>query len=101
MTPVSAYIARPLADGLRNPAVCQENSIRSIIPLKLLDCRTAIKLALERIKLQTVESHWTDAGAMPPDEWSTAVIRTGLAVLFMKIDEKLLLLRLRMISGNL
>ena len=72
VTPIPAYIARPLADGLRNPAVCKENSIRSIIPLKLLDCRSAIKLAVERINLQTVESHWTDAGAMPPDEWCTA-----------------------------
>jgi hypothetical protein len=70
VTPVSAYIARPLADGLRNPAICQENRIRPIIPLEILDCRTAIKLALERIKLQTVESSWTDAGAIPPDEWS-------------------------------
>ena len=49
VTPISAHIARPLADGLRNPAVCQENSIRSIIPLKLLDCRAAIKLALADI----------------------------------------------------
>ncbi len=71
VTPIPAYIARPLADGLRNPAVCKENSIRSIVPLKLLDCRSAIKLAVERINLQAVESHWTDAGAMPPDEWCT------------------------------
>jgi hypothetical protein len=59
----------PLAAGLRNPAICQNSDIHSIIPLNLLDCRTAIKLALERIELQTVESHWTDAGIMPPDEW--------------------------------
>ena len=71
VTPVPAYIARPLADGLRNAAVCHEDSIKKIIPLELLDCRAAIKLAIERIKLQTVESSWTDAGAMPPDEWST------------------------------
>ncbi len=70
VTPVPAYIARPLSDGLRNPAICEENSIQSIVPLNLLDCRSAIKLALERIQLQTVESHWTDAGTMPPDEWS-------------------------------
>ncbi len=46
VTPVSAYIARPLTEGLRNPAVCREDSIKSIIPLKLLDCHSAIKLAL-------------------------------------------------------
>ncbi len=72
VTPIPAYIARPLANGLRNSAVCQTDNIRSIISLKLLDCRSAIKLALERSQLQAVESHWTDAGIMPPDAWCRA-----------------------------
>jgi|AGTN01.1.fsa_nt_gi Predicted nucleoside-diphosphate-sugar epimerases len=69
VTPVPSYIARPLAEGLRNPAVCTESSIREIIPQYLLDCRTAIKLAIARIQHQQVESHWSDAGAIPPAEW--------------------------------
>lgn len=69
VTPVPSYIARPLAEGLRNPAVCQDSDIVRIIPQELLDCRTAIRLALANLQHQQVESHWTDAGAIPPAEW--------------------------------
>lgn len=69
VTPVPAYIARPLAEGLRNPAVCKESRITELIPQDLLDCRTAIKLAITRRQHQQVESHWTDAGEIPPAEW--------------------------------
>jgi uncharacterized protein YbjT (DUF2867 family) len=69
VTPVPAYIARPLAEGLRNPAVCKESRITELIPQELLDCRTAIKLAIARVQHHQVESHWTDAGAIPPAEW--------------------------------
>lgn len=69
VTPVPSYIARPLAEGLRNPAVCKDSRITAIIPQNLLDCRTAIKLAIACIQHQQVESHWTDAGSIPPAEW--------------------------------
>jgi uncharacterized protein YbjT (DUF2867 family) len=72
VTPVPAYIAQPLAAGLRNPAVCQESEIERLIPQELLDCRTAIKLAIACLQHQQVESHWTDAGIMPPAEWSNS-----------------------------
>jgi uncharacterized protein YbjT (DUF2867 family) len=69
VTPVPAAIARPLAAGLRNPVVCQENRIREIIPLKLLTCRETIPLALEKMKMQQVETCWTDASGPLPPEW--------------------------------
>lgn len=72
VTPVPSYIARPLAEGLRNPAVCKESRITEIIPQELLDCRTAIHLAIACIQHQQVESHWTDAGSIPPAEWCTS-----------------------------
>ncbi len=72
ITPVPAAVARPLAEGLRNPVVCGENRIRDLIPLDLFDCRKAIRLALERLREQEVESSWIDAGTMPAAEWSTA-----------------------------
>ncbi len=70
-TPVPAALARPLAEGLRNPVVCRDDVIRELLPQPLLDCRTAIHLALEKLRLQQVESSWTDAGRVPPVEWST------------------------------
>lgn len=69
ITPVPSYIARPLAEGLRNPAVCTESSIKTLVPQKLLSCKEAVRLALQSIELQKVESHWTDAGKIPPAEW--------------------------------
>jgi len=69
VTPVPASIAKPLAEGLRNKVVCQENRIRSIMPQDLLSCREAIRLALERIKQQRIETCWTDAGTARVPEW--------------------------------
>lgn len=71
VTPVPAALARPLAEGLRNPVLCRDHRIREFIPQDLLDCRMAIRLALEKMRLQQVETSWTDAGAVAPLEWST------------------------------
>jgi uncharacterized protein YbjT (DUF2867 family) len=71
VTPVPAALARPLAEGLRNPVLCKENRIRELLPQDLLDCRHAIRYALEKMRLQQVETSWTDAGAVAPAEWST------------------------------
>jgi uncharacterized protein YbjT (DUF2867 family) len=70
VTPVPASLARPLAEGLSNPVICRDDRIRTLIPQSLLDCRTAIRLALERLRQQEVESSWSDAGRVPPAEWS-------------------------------
>jgi uncharacterized protein YbjT (DUF2867 family) len=69
VTPVPASIARPLTEGLKNPVVCQDDRIRSIIPQNLLGCREAIRLALERIEQQRTETCWTDAGTPQVPEW--------------------------------
>jgi uncharacterized protein YbjT (DUF2867 family) len=70
ITPVSSAIAQPLAEGLRTPVVCRNNLIRDIIPQDLLTCREAIRLALDNIVRQSVETSWTDAGELPPEETS-------------------------------
>jgi uncharacterized protein YbjT (DUF2867 family)/uncharacterized protein YndB with AHSA1/START domain len=69
VTPVPAFIARPLAEGLSNPVVCQENSIRSMVPQDLLGCRETIRLALGRVQKRCVDTCWTDAGLFPVPEW--------------------------------
>lgn len=68
VTPVPASIARPLAEGLRNPVVCRENRLRKILPQPLLTCREAIRLALQRLKNDDLPTHWTDAGRFVPVE---------------------------------
>jgi hypothetical protein len=69
VTPVPGYMARPLAEGLRNPVVCREDRIRSLVPQPLLSCREAIRLALGRTRSGCVETCWSDAGATPVPEW--------------------------------
>ncbi len=64
VTPVPSYIARPLAEGLKNPVVCKDSRIREIIVQELLDCRQAIRRALLRIHNNDVETSWVDAGVI-------------------------------------
>jgi len=69
VTPLPAALARPLVEGLRNPVICHDTKIRTIIPQHLLDCKEAIHQALEEIRLGQVVSSWRESGAMPPAEW--------------------------------
>ena len=69
VTPVPSSIARPLIEGLRIPVVCGENRIRSLIPQELLTCREAIRLALERVEQERVDTCWMDAGETLLPEW--------------------------------
>jgi len=70
VTPVPASLAQPLAEGLSSPVVCHDQRLRDLVPQQLFDARTAIRLALERLRGHQVESAWTDAGTIPPAEWS-------------------------------
>jgi hypothetical protein len=69
ITPVHASIAQPLAEGLRNPTICQNHEIQELIPQELLTPREAIRLALQRTREHQITSHWTDAGQLPPPEY--------------------------------
>jgi uncharacterized protein YbjT (DUF2867 family) len=69
VTPVPSSIARPLIEGLRVPVVCKENRIRAIVSQDLLSCRHAIRLALERVEQERVDTCWKDAGALLLPEW--------------------------------
>jgi hypothetical protein len=70
VTPVPASIARPLAEGLSHPVVCEENRITELLPQDLFGARKAIRLALDRIRQHHVETSWIDSGAISPAEWS-------------------------------
>jgi hypothetical protein len=69
ITPVPTSLARPLIEGLKTPVICKDTRILSIIPQKLLTPRQAIKLALERVEQQRVETCWKDAGHPETPEW--------------------------------
>ena len=71
VTPLSASIAKPLAEGLRNPVVCRESRITVLIPQTLLGVRDAIRAALGQMADRQIETSWSMAGAIPGDpDWA-------------------------------
>lgn len=71
ITPLSHDIAKPLAEGLRNPVVCREDRITKLIPQNLLSVREAIRAALTSIAEHRVETNWSMAGTIPGDpDWA-------------------------------
>lgn len=70
ISPVPKSIALPLTQGLTSNAVCSDNRIHSIVPQRLLSCREAIRLALDRIQQEQVDTCWMDAGKIPEPEWA-------------------------------
>ena len=70
ISPVPTSIALPLTEGLTSDAVCTENRIQRIISRKLLSCREAIRLALDRLKQEQVDTCWMDAGELIEPEWA-------------------------------
>ena len=62
MTAISANIAQPLIEGLRNEVVVRDDLARKLFPeIKPLDYASALDQALEQLKLGKVETKWSDA----------------------------------------
>ncbi len=75
VTPLNHTIARPLAEGLRNPVVCRDERIREILPQPLLSVRDAIRAALCKIAENDVETTWSMAGPIPGDpDWAGGTV---------------------------
>jgi uncharacterized protein YbjT (DUF2867 family) len=69
ISPVPTAIALPLTEGLTSDAVCRDHRIRAIIPQPLLGCREAIRIALQRVKQERLETCWSEDGGLLPFEW--------------------------------
>ncbi len=62
VTPVSARIARPLIEGVRNDVIVKDHSARKLFPgIEPMDYRTAVQLALSDLKAGRVETAWSDS----------------------------------------
>jgi hypothetical protein len=67
VTPISAKMARPLAEGLRNRVVVTDDSAARLMPQALLGVRESIRIALAMEAKSDVESTWASAGPVPGD----------------------------------
>ena len=75
VTPLSASIARPLAEGLRNRVVCRNDDAARLMPHRCMTIREAINAAIAESRDGTVESAWSDAGVMPGDpDWAGGTV---------------------------
>lgn len=75
ITPLSRRIARPLAEGLKNPVVCREHRLATLIPQKLLTVREAIHAALSQLAAHEIETNWAMAGPLPGDpDWAGGTV---------------------------
>ena len=72
VSPIPVALAKPLIMGLRNRVVCHDYRIREIMPRDLVDCRTAIRRALQKVEQRAVDTRWSDAGEVRPPEWAVA-----------------------------
>ena len=75
VTPVSARIARPLAEGLRNRVVCRDDTAARLMPQRLLSVREAIRASLDAVRRSEVETAWSAAGRIPGDpDWAGGTV---------------------------
>ena len=68
VTPVTASLARPLIESLRNETVVDpEADLHKVFPdVELLTIQEAYRLALDSLQRHDVETWWSDAGLLPP-----------------------------------
>ena len=71
VTPISSKIARPLAEGLRNEVICRNDHAVKLMPHERRSVKQSIEDAVGSHEAGTVETSWSDAGAMPGDpDWA-------------------------------
>jgi uncharacterized protein YbjT (DUF2867 family) len=61
LTPVPAPLVSCLMESLRNDVVCQGARIRSFLPFKTMPFDEAIRAAIAKMEMDTVETRWSDA----------------------------------------
>ncbi len=77
VTPVSYRIARPLADGLRNRVVVNDDSTQQLMPHRALSVREAIRQAISTTEAGDVQTRWSAAGPIPGDpDWAGGKVFT-------------------------
>ena len=64
VTSTSYYLAVNLVDSMKVEVVCKDTRLKDILNITPLSYREACTRALDRINLDTVQSHWTDAVSM-------------------------------------
>ena len=101
VTPVGAAIARPLAEGLRNPVVCRDRVAAELMPGPLLGVREAIAAALGKVEAGDVETSWSDAGPIAGDpDWAGGTVYVDSRAVTVQAPPAAVFAALRRIGGG-
>lgn len=77
VTPISASIARPLIDGLRNEVIVREGIARELFPqIKPMDYTSAVSLVLADLEAHHIETSWSDALVSNQDNVAPVALST-------------------------
>jgi uncharacterized protein YbjT (DUF2867 family) len=61
LTPVPAPLTQCLMEGLKNEVICQDHTIKEILPFKPLSYKEAIVRAMNREEQDNIHTRWSDA----------------------------------------
>ncbi len=61
ITSTSYPLARTLVSSMKNEVICKDESIRSIVEVKLFNYQEALKLAFDKISHKNIISSWKDS----------------------------------------
>ncbi len=90
VTPVDRYIARPLAEGLRNRVVCRNDDAAQLMPQKLFSVEQSIAMALGKTASADIETIWSTAGQVPGDpDWAGGTVFTDRRTIEISADAEM------------
>ena len=61
VTSTSFTLAKSLVSSLKNEVICEDNRIREIVPIQLLNYEETLRITLDRIQQRNVISSWKDS----------------------------------------
>ncbi len=67
VTPLPSGIARPLIDSLKHEVVVTNRGIDDLVPHEPIGFEEAVELAVDKTRLEAVDTRWSDAGFTPAD----------------------------------
>lgn len=111
VTPVPFQLARRLVDSLKNDVIANNGPIRELIAdpkSGLTPFKTAVKLALTRLKTSSVETRWTDASVpfapsdpLPTDpDWAGGSLYTDVRTVESTQSAEQVFARIEAIGGD-
>jgi uncharacterized protein YbjT (DUF2867 family) len=111
VTPVPFQLARRLVDSLKNDVIADNRAIRELIAdpkSGLTPFKTAVKLALTRLKTSNVQTRWTDASVpfapsdpLPTDpDWAGGSLYTDVRTVESAQSAEKVFARIEAIGGD-